>query len=185
MPPRTGTPGAYIRSVDWRSGERWRARGRELKRRVWRWDADKGWAIAAIVVGSVPVALLGLIFEPGDSDRVGSAILLGIGLATLVGVLAYLDRCIDEAERRSHSSPNTHACVHGNAVRKARFAKRLRGYDEVEVDQALAALADSIDHGVTPTKAHISAITFHQRMRGYDPDEVDAFLDSVADTSPE
>jgi hypothetical protein len=73
------------------SRKRWRRRGQELKRIVWRRAASTLWGPLFIAVGAIPVGLVGVIFAPGDFDRLGSALLLGLGLAVLLGLIRYLD----------------------------------------------------------------------------------------------
>ena len=72
----------------------------ELKRRAWRWDAGRTWAIVLIGVGCLPVGLFLVAFPLGDTDRLGALSLVVVGLVASLSLIAYLDRKIDRREER-------------------------------------------------------------------------------------
>lgn len=91
--------------MQFRSRERWRLRGQELKRQAFRWDAPREWGLVVISVAFIPVGLIGVLFAPGDYDRIGSALVVAVGVGVVLGVIWYLDRKIDKRANHRRDFP--------------------------------------------------------------------------------
>jgi undecaprenyl pyrophosphate phosphatase UppP len=87
----------------------WEARAREMPTLVSLAEGNKFWVVWFISVGSVPVALWGIVIGPTASDRLGSAVVLLVALAVAIGGLKLLDARIS----RRHDSDSSKGSVGG------------------------------------------------------------------------
>jgi undecaprenyl pyrophosphate phosphatase UppP len=58
-----------------------------------------------IAVAVIPVGLIGMLFAPGDSDRIGSTLVVAVGIGIVLGVIWYLDRKIDKRTNHRRDFP--------------------------------------------------------------------------------